>query len=344
MDLIRQIEALGGEFAHQVAGLDSEQDIRALQARYLGKKGSVSQLMKEMGGLDADKRREVGAAFNRVKEQIEGEVARRLGELAARAAQADLDRAIDVSLPGRLTRVSPRGHLHILSQTWAEAVAIFGEIGFEVAEGPQVDTDFHCFEALAIPKDHPARDMQDTFYVTDDIVLRPHTSPVQIRVMLSQPPPVRIVAPGVVYRRDDDATHSPMFTQIEGLLVDEGVRFSDLKGALMHFVTRYFGKALEIRFRPSYFPFVEPGAEVDMQCAFCAGPGSSCRVCKGSGWVEIGGSGMVDPDVFAQVGVDAEKYTGFAFGMGLERMAMLRHGIGDIKWFYEGDLRFLAQF
>ena len=344
MDLIRQIEALGGEFAHQVAGLDSEQDIRALQARYLGKKGSVSQLMKEMGSLDAEKRREVGAAFNRVKEQIEAEVARRLGELAARAAQADLDRAIDVSLPGRLSHVAPRGHLHILTQTWAEAVAIFAELGFEVAEGPQVDTDFHCFEALAIPKEHPARDMQDTFYVTEDIVLRPHTSPVQIRVMLAQEPPVRIVAPGVVYRRDDDATHSPMFTQIEGLLVDEGVRFSDLKGALMHFVTRYFGKALEIRFRPSYFPFVEPGAEVDMQCAFCAGPGSACRVCKGSGWVEIGGSGMVDPEVFEKVGVDAERYTGFAFGMGLERMAMLRHGIGDIKWFYEGDLRFLSQF
>ena len=341
MDLIRQIEALGGEFAHQVAALDSEQDIRALQARYLGKKGSVSQLMKEMGALDAEKRREVGAAFNRVKEHIEAEVARRLGELSARAAQADLDRAIDVSLPGRLT---PRGHLHILTQTWAEAVAIFAELGFEVAEGPQVDTDFHCFEALAIPKEHPARDMQDTFYVTDDIVLRPHTSPVQIRVMLAQEPPVRIVAPGVVYRRDDDATHSPMFTQIEGLLVDEGVRFSDLKGALMHFVTRYFGKALDIRFRPSYFPFVEPGAEVDMQCAFCAGPGSSCRVCKGSGWVEIGGSGMVDPEVFEKVGIDAEKYTGFAFGMGLERMAMLRHGIGDIKYFYEGDLRFLTQF
>jgi len=341
VDLIRQIEALGGEFAHQVAALDSEQDIRALQARYLGKKGSVSQLMKEMGALDAEKRREVGAAFNRVKEQIEAEVARRLGELASRVAQADLDRAIDVSLPGRTT---PRGHLHILTQTWAEAVAIFAELGFEVAEGPQVDTDFHCFEALAIPKEHPARDMQDTFYVTDDIVLRPHTSPVQIRVMMAQEPPVRIVAPGVVYRRDDDATHSPMFTQIEGLLVDEGVRFSDLKGVLMHFVTRYFGKALEIRFRPSYFPFVEPGAEVDMQCAFCAGPGSACRVCKGSGWVEIGGSGMVDPEVFEKVGIDAEKYTGFAFGMGLERMAMLRHGIGDIKFFYEGDLRFLTQF
>jgi phenylalanyl-tRNA synthetase alpha chain len=340
-DLISKIEALGSEFTGQVAGLASEQDIRALQARYLGKKGTASQLMKEMGALPGDQRREVGAAFNRVKELIEGEVTRRLGELASRAARADLDRRIDVTLPGRTGRP---GHLHILTQTWNEAVSIFAELGFEVAEGPQVDTDFHCFEALAIPKDHPARDMQDTFYVTDDVVLRPHTSPVQIRVMQAQPPPVRIVAPGVVYRRDDDATHSPMFTQLEGLLVDEGVRFSDLKGALIHFVTRYFGKALEIRFRPSYFPFVEPGAEVDMQCAFCAGQGSTCRVCKGSGWVEIGGSGMVDPEVFGHVGYDAERYTGFAFGMGLERMAMLRHGIGDIKFFYEGDLRFLTQF
>ncbi|HUS67993.1 MAG TPA: phenylalanine--tRNA ligase subunit alpha, partial [Kofleriaceae bacterium] len=194
------------------------------------------------------------------------------------------------------------------------------------------------------PKDHPARDMQDTFYVSDEIVLRPHTSPVQIRVMQSQQPPVRIVAPGVVYRRDDDATHSPMFTQIEGLLVDEGVRFSDLKGTLLHFVRRYFGATLNLRFRPSYFQFVEPGVEVDMQCAFCAGPGSACRVCKGSGWVEIGGAGMVDPEVFRHVGYDSEKYTGFAFGMGLERMAMLKHGVSDIKYYFEGDLRFLEQF
>ena len=340
-DLVRQLEALGTEFKSSVSGCASEQDIRALQARYLGKKGSVSQLMKQMGGLSPDERRDLGAVFNRIKASIEGEVAERLGQLGNAAARADLARSIDVTLPGR---AAPSGRLHLMTQIREQAVAIFAELGFEVAEGPQVDTDFHCFEALAIPKDHPARDMQDTFYVSDEVVLRPHTSPVQIRVMQSKPPPVRVVAPGVVYRRDDDATHSPMFTQIEGLLVDEGVRFSDLKGVLLHFVRRYFGARLDIRFRPSYFPFVEPGAEVDMQCAFCAGSGSSCRVCKGTGWVEIAGSGMVDPEVFRQVGYDSERYTGFAFGMGLERVAMLRHGVSDIKFFYEGDLRFLAQF
>jgi phenylalanyl-tRNA synthetase alpha chain len=340
-DLVRQLEALGAEFGGAVGACATEQVIRALQARYLGKKGSVSQLMKQMGALAPEQRKELGAVFNQVKESIEGEVARRLGELGNAAAAADLERSIDVTLPGR---AAPSGRLHLLTQIREQTVAIFAELGFEVAEGPQIDTDFHCFEALAIPKDHPARDMQDTFYVSDEVVLRPHTSPVQIRVMQSQQPPVRIVAPGVVYRRDDDATHSPMFMQIEGLLVDEGVRFSDLKGVMLHFVRRYFGAKLDIRFRPSYFPFVEPGAEIDMQCAFCSGPGSSCRVCKGTGWVEIAGSGMVDPEVFRQVGYDAERYTGFAFGMGLERVAMLRHGVNDIKFFYEGDLRFLGQF
>jgi phenylalanyl-tRNA synthetase alpha chain len=361
-DLIGKIDAIGVEFEGLLAATTSEQELRALQARFLGKKGSLSQLMKEMGRLGAEERRTTGAAFNRVKQSIESAVEARLGQLTSRAARADLERSVDVTLPGRASR---QGHLHLLTQIRARAVEIFAELGFEVAEGPQVDTDFHCFEALAIPKDHPARDMQDTFYVSDEIVLRPHTSPVQIRVMQSVAPPVRIVAPGLVYRRDDDATHSPMFTQIEGLLVDENVRFSDLKGVLLHFVRRYFaphrglpgrgvagnvgtlsggGAGLEIRFRPSYFQFVEPGVEVDMQCAFCSGPGSACRVCKGSGWVEIGGAGMVDPEVFRHVGYDAERYTGFAFGMGLERMAMLKHGVSDIKFYFEGDLRFLSQF
>jgi phenylalanyl-tRNA synthetase alpha chain len=231
-----------------------------------------------------------------------------------------------------------------MTQVEREAVAIFGELGFVVAEGPQIETDWHTFEALAIPKDHPARDMQDTFYIGDDILLRTHTSPVQIRTMLAQPPPIRIVAPGRVYRRDDDATHSPMFTQIEGLVVDEGIAFTDLKGVLIHFVKRFFQRDLTVRLRPSYFPFVEPGAEVDMQCSFCMGSGAECRICKMTGWVEIGGAGMVDPEVFANVKIDSERYTGFAFGMGLERMAMLRHGVSDIKYYYEGDVRFLEQF
>jgi phenylalanyl-tRNA synthetase alpha chain len=232
--------------------------------------------------------------------------------------------------------------LHLLTQVRLEAVQIFAELGFVVAEGPQIETDWHNFEALGIPKEHSAREMADTFFISDEIVLRTHTSPVQIRTMQTQKPPIRIVAPGQVYRRDDDATHSPMFTQLEGLAVDTDISFGDLKGTLLHFVKRFFKRELGIRLRPSYFPFTEPSAEVDMQCTFCGGPG--CRLCKQTGWLEIGGSGMVDPVVFEHVGIDPERYTGFAFGMGLERMAMLRHAVTDIKYYYEGDVRFLEQF
>jgi phenylalanyl-tRNA synthetase alpha chain len=339
--LIAACEALGERFSREILPLRTEQEIRDFQARFLGKKGEVSRLMREMSDLPVEDRKRVGEAFNRIKAAISSAVAEKLAGLNRRERAHDLARTVDVTLPGRELAT---GHRHLITQIREEAVAIFAELGFEVAEGPQVETDFHCFEALAIPKDHPARDAQDTFYITDDVVLRTHTSPVQIRTMLAHQPPVRIVSPGITYRRDDDATHSPMFTQIEGLYVDEGVRFSDLKGVLLHFVQRYFGKALDIRFRPSYFPFVEPGAEVDMQCAFCGPVRSDCRVCKGTGWVEIGGAGMVDPDVFAQVHYDSERYTGFAFGMGLERMAMLRHNVNDIKYYYTGDIRFLRQF
>jgi len=338
-DLIGQLERLRGEFAALIDPLVDEQAIRAAQAQFLGKKGQVSAVMKELGRLPPADRPLVGEAVNRVKGDIESSVQRRLADLVAAARAKDLARVEDLTLPGR---PHAPGHLHLLTQVRLEAVEIFAELGFAVAEGPQVETDWHTFEALAIPKDHPARDMQDTFYVTDEILLRTHTSPVQIRTMQAQPPPIRIVAPGVVYRRDDDPTHSPMFTQIEGLAVDVDIRFSDLKGVLLHFVRRFFARELDVRFRPSYFPFVEPGAEVDMQCVFCGGGG--CRLCKGTGWIEIGGSGMVDPDVFAHVGIDSERYTGFAFGMGLERMAMLKHGVNDIKYYYEGDLRFLEQF
>ncbi|WP_428264021.1 phenylalanine--tRNA ligase subunit alpha [Haliangium sp.] len=340
-ELIVRIEELGNQFAAAIEPLTDEQEIRNLQAQYMGRKGQVSQLMKQMGKVPAQDRRTVGEVFNRVKEGITDAVAARLDALEEAAQAADLARTVDVSLPGRRPRP---GHLHLLTQVHEEFRAIFSELGFELAEGPQIETDFHCFEALAIPKGHPARDMQDTFYIDDDVVLRTHTSSVQIRTMQSQPPPVKIISPGVVYRRDDDPTHSPMFTQLEGLMVDEGVRFSDLHGVLRHLVRRFFGEALEIRFRPSYFPFVEPGAEVDMQCSFCKGGDPSCRLCKGTGWLEIGGSGMVDPDVFGHVGYDAERWTGFAFGMGMERMAMLRHGVNDIKLYYEGDMRFLRQF
>jgi phenylalanyl-tRNA synthetase alpha chain len=346
-DLISELLALKSTFQGEVVSIATELELRAAQARYLGKKGRVSELMKRMGTLPAEARPRVGEAANEVKRFVEDETERKLKDFAGELRRRDLLRTVDVTLPGR---VQPPGQLHLLTQVRREVTAIFAELGFEVAQGPQVETDFHNFEALAIPKDHPARDMQDTFYIDEDIVLRTHTSPVQIRTMLAQKPPIKIIAPGVVYRRDDDATHSPMFMQLECLLVDERVRFSDLKGVLLHLVRRFFGADLAIRFRASYFPFVEPGAEVDMQCSFCRGQkratqeGAACRLCKGSGWIEIGGSGMVDPRVFAHVGYDPEKYTGFAFGMGLERMAMLRHSVNDIKLYYEGDLRFLRQF
>ncbi len=338
-DLIANLDKLGDEFLAVIQPLADEQAIRAAQAQFLGKKGKVSEVMKELGKLPPADRPLVGAAVNKVKQTIEDQVAQRLGELTALVAKADLARSVDVTLPAR---PAPRGHLHLLTQVRLEAVQIFSELGFVVADGPQIETDWHTFEALAIPKDHPARDMQDTFYISEEIVLRTHTSPVQVRTMLTQAPPIRIIAPGHVYRRDDDPTHSPMFTQIEGLAVDEGISFADLKGVLIHFVSRFFQKNLTVRLRPSYFPFVEPGAEVDMQCSFCSGAG--CRLCKGTGWIEIGGAGVVDPDVFKHCNIDSEKYTGFAFGMGLERMAMLRHGVNDIKYYYEGDVRFLEQF
>lgn len=339
MNLIASLDGLIDELEQSLAGLSDEPSIRAAAAKFVGKKGKISELMKELGKVPPAERPAIGAATNRVKQEIEARVAQKLDELAQAAARADLARVVDVTLP---SRPAPRGHLHLLSQVRLEAISIFAELGFAVAEGPQIETDWHNFEALAIPKDHPARDMQDTFFVSDDVVLRTHTSPVQIRTMLANKPPIRIVAPGVVYRRDDDPTHSPMFTQLEGLAVDTDISFADLKGVLLHFVRRFYNQDLAIRFRPSYFQFVEPGAEVDMQCRFCMGKG--CRLCKQTGWLEIGGSGVVDPAVFAHVGIDPEKYSGFAFGMGLERMAMLRHDVSDIKFYYEGDLRFLEQF
>ncbi len=342
-ELTTSLDRLGEEFLAAIAPLVDEQAIRAAQAQF---KSRLGDLMKGMGKLPPAEKPLVGKAMNRVKGVIELNTDAKLADLLNTAARQDLARRVDVTLPARPTQ--GQGRLHLMSQVRLEAVQIFSELGFVVADGPQIETDWHTFEALAIPKEHPARDMQDTFYITgEEILLRTHTSPVQVRTMQTQTPPIRIVAPGVVYRRDDDATHSPMFTQIEGLAVDEGISFADLKGVLIHFVSRFFRRDLNIRLRPSYFPFVEPGAEVDMQCSFCMGLApkvSTCRVCKTTGWVEIGGSGMVDPEVFAHVKIDAEKYTGFAFGMGLERMAMLRHGVNDIKFYYEGDIRFLEQF
>jgi len=282
----------------------------------------------------------VGALANRVKEELETLFDDRLAMIRkADIARRLANERIDVSLPGRRTFA---GTKHPITLVTEEITEIFSALGFGVAEGPEVEKDFYNFEALNIPKDHPARDMQDTFYISEDVVLRTHTSPVQIRTMLKQAPPVRVIAPGTVYRRDSDLTHSPMFHQIEGFLVDTHVTFGDLKGILTAFITQYFGKGVGVRFRPSFFPFTEPSAEVDIQCVICGGSG--CRVCKQSGWLEILGSGMINPEVFKAVEYDPEVYSGFAFGMGLERIAMLKYGVNDLRLFFENDLRFLKQF
>jgi phenylalanyl-tRNA synthetase alpha chain len=367
-ELVAELDRLAGAFATEIATLTTEQEIRLAQARYLGKKGKVSELMKALGRLPAEARPLVGEAANRTKSAIEGAVATRLSALDEAGLAADLARTVDVTLPAR---GEPLGTLHPLTLVRLEIEEIFHGLGFEVRTGPWVETEWHNFDALNTPPDHPARDMQDTFFVeggpspvnssgvtpsggagqggAGGRVLRSHTSPVQIRTMLAGPPPIRIIAPGNVFRRDDDATHTPMFPQMEGLLVDAGVSFADLKGTLLHFVRRFFGPNLGVRLRPSYFPFTEPSAEVDASCYLCGGSGQlgggrGCKLCKGSGWIEIGGAGMVHPNVFRAVGYDPSKVSGFAFGMGLSRMAMLKFEVDDLRSFYEHDVRFLAQF
>jgi phenylalanyl-tRNA synthetase alpha chain len=296
--------------------------------------------MKGLGSLSPEDRPVVGQMVNVVKAQLEERVDSVLLEIRQKNKEEKLrSERLDVTLPGRRR---PLGTKHPISMVIEEITGIFAGLGFKVAEGPEIEMDYYNFEALNIPKDHPARDMQDTFFVNDSIVLRTHTSPVQIRTMLKQAPPVRIIAPGTVYRCDSDATHSPMFHQIEGLLVDKGVTFGDLKGILTIFVNQCFGAGTGVRLRPSFFPFTEPSAEVDIACVMCKGKG--CRICKNTGWLEILGAGMVDPEVFRHVSYDSEAFTGFAFGMGIERIAMLRYGISDMRLLFENDLRFLAQF
>jgi phenylalanyl-tRNA synthetase alpha chain len=344
-NLIAELDRLAGEFAGEIGGLATEEEIRLAQARYLGKKGKVSELMKALGKLPPAERPAVGEAANRAKSSIERAVGERLAALAEASLSADLARVVDVTLP---PRGAPLGTLHPLTLVRREIEEIFLGLGFEVRTGPWIETEWNNFDALNTPPDHPARDMQDTFFVEGGRILRSHTSPVQIRTMLAGPPPIRIVAPGNVFRRDDDATHTPMFPQMEALYVDKDVSFADLKGTLLHFVQRFFGPKLGIRLRPSYFPFTEPSAEVDAACYMCGGNGQvegrGCRLCKGSGWIEIGGSGMVHPNVFRAVGYDPASVTGFAFGMGLSRMAMLKYEVDDLRSFYEHDARFLAQF
>jgi phenylalanyl-tRNA synthetase alpha chain len=343
-ELIAQFDALKTEFASEIAALASEQDLRAAQARYLGKKGRLGEPMKLLGKVPPAERAAVGAKANEAKGAIEGMVEARLRALAETALAKQLERSVDVTLPGRGER---QGTLHPLTLVRREIEEIFLGMGFEVRTGPWIETEWNNFDALNTPADHPARDMQDTFFVEGGLILRSHTSPVQVRTMLAGPPPVKIIAPGNVFRRDDDATHTPMFPQVEGLHVDQDVSFEDLKATLFTFVQRFFGPATKIRLRPSFFPFTEPSAEVDASCFVCEGQlplRASCRLCKSTGWLEIGGSGMVHPNVFKAVGYDKHDVTGFAFGMGLSRMAMLKYGVTDLRLFYENDLRFLEQF
>ncbi|MCI0484639.1 MAG: phenylalanine--tRNA ligase subunit alpha [candidate division NC10 bacterium] len=335
----QELKALEASALPAIAGAGDAEALEQIRIRILGRKGELTEILRGLGALPPEIRREVGQQANALKARIEAALEARKETLrAALLDQLGVREGIDITLPGRPV---PPGSLHPITATLYEIVEIFQRLGFSVAEGPEVELDYYNFEALNIPKDHPARDMQDTFYITDDVVLRTHTSPVQIRVMEAQPPPVKIVAPGRVYRRDADPTHSPMFHQVEGLLVDYGVSFADLKGTLQAFVDQFFGAGTRLRFRPSYFPFTEPSAEVDIGCVLCDGAG--CRVCKGSGYLEILGAGMVDPEVFRMVRYDPE-ITGYAFGMGVERIAMLRYGIDDIRLFFENDLRFLRQF
>ena len=311
-----------------------------VRVRYLGKKGEVTSLLKSLGALSSEERPAAGQAVNRARKEIEELLADKKIVIQGEDTELNLKSQVaDISLPG-VEQV--RGTRHPVIQVMNEMLDIFRGMGFTVRQGPEVEKDYYNFEALNIPKDHPARDMQDTFYVEKDIVLRTHTSPVQIRAMEMQDPPLRIVSPGRVYRHDYDVTHSPMFHQVEGFMVDEGVAFSDLKGVLVEFVHQFFGSQVPVRFRPSFFPFTEPSAEMDMGCVMCRGKG--CRVCSGTGWLEVLGSGMVHPEVFKSVGYDTEKYSGFAFGIGVERIAMLHYGIDDIRLLFENDVRFLRQF
>lgn len=339
-EILEQLKKIEAACEGEILTASSLSEIESGRIRVLGKKGSLTALLGGMKDLSPQERPLVGKSVNDLKAKITHWIDQRTREITRQEEQERLQREqLDVTLPGR--GIQP-GCLHPITQTFQSIQEIFVGLGFQIAEGPEVEEDYYNFEALNIPKDHPARDMQDTFYITDDILLRTHTSPVQIRTMEKQSPPVRIIVPGKVYRCDADVSHTPMFHQVEGLMVDRRINFGDLKGVLEVFLHQMFGEKTGIRFRPSFFPFTEPSAEIDIACVICEGSG--CRVCKNSGWLEIMGAGMVDPEVFRMVGYDPEEFTGFAFGMGVERIAMLRYRIDDIRLFFENDLRFLSQF
>jgi len=338
--MTEMLSDLQREAETELSAAVTEEDLQAIRIKYLGRKGLLTKLLRDISNVEAQDRPLFGKHCNEIKDSLATAIDSALKEKARLGKEKLLFKErIDVTLPGR--GVGP-GKLHPITQVLNEACAFFTGFGFSVEEGPEIELDYYNFEALNIPRNHPARDMQDTFYVQDNIVLRTHTSPVQVRTMEKTRPPLRILSPGRVYRRDSDISHTPMFHQIEGLLVDKGIRFSDLKGLLTAFLKDMFGEGTELRFRPSFFPFTEPSAEVDIRCVMCGGTG--CRVCGQSGWLEILGSGMVDPEVFKNVGYDSEEISGFAFGLGLERIAMLKYGVSDIRMFFENDKRFLEQF
>jgi len=335
-----ELEILQKETLSSLSKISTEKEALEIRVKVLGRKGSLTQLLKSLGSLPESERREIGKRANEVKENLEKRIEETLLQIRERERREALKREkIDVTLPGR--RI-PAGKKHPITQIFDEVIDIFSRLGFEVAEGPEVELDYYNFEALNIPKGHPAREMQATFFISDDVVLRTHTSPMQVRTMEKKRPPVRVICPGAVYRCDSDPSHSPMFHQVEGLLVDKGITFADLKGVLTVFVHQMFGKETRLRFRPSFFPFTEPSAEIDIECFICGGKG--CGVCSNTGWLEILGSGMVDPAVYKFVNYDPEEVSGFAFGLGIERIAMLKFGINDIRLFFTNDLRFLKQF
>ena len=334
--MIEVINKLRQDFDSLLNSVADPKQLEQIRINFLGKKGLLQGLMKDLRNASAEEKPKLGKDINLLKQHIERKIN---NKTVSSKSTGKPEENFDTTLPGRKELT---GTLHPITQVMEEITSIFFGLGFQVEEGPEIETDYYNFEALNIPKDHPARDMQDTFYIEDETVLRTHTSPVQIHTMENREPPLRIIAPGKVYRCDSDVSHTPMFHQIEGLMVDEGVSFSHLKGIMNIFLQEVFGKDTKIRFRPSFFPFTCPSAEVDIQCVMCSGKG--CRVCSQTGWLEILGAGMVDPAVFNSVGYDSEKWTGFAFGLGIERIAMLKFGINDIRLFFENDLRFLKQF
>ncbi|MEZ5549652.1 MAG: phenylalanine--tRNA ligase subunit alpha [Pseudomonadales bacterium] len=334
------IQSILSEAERAVAAASDERALDEVRVRYLGKKGALTALLKSLGSLDVEERPKAGAAINAAKEQLQRAISVRKNVFSSEQLAASLaGETVDVTLPGRQREA---GGLHPVSQAMLRIEDIFVGAGYGVVAGPEVENDYYNFEALNIPAHHPARAMHDTFYFADGTLLRTHTSPTQVHTMESRKPPIRVICPGRVYRRDSDLTHSPMFHQVEGLVIDRGISFADLKGTVIEFLTRFFEKELDVRFRPSYFPFTEPSAEVDVQCVHCLGQG--CRVCSQTGWLEVMGCGLVHPEVLEKSGIDSETYSGFAFGFGVDRLAMLLYEVDDLRLFFENDLRFLRQF